>query len=184
MEKSHTKRWQRVTIFIIAMLFVVTSAALTIAVVLQATSGDNNSNKDTAANAQTCTIGLTSGQALPAPAVYQPSGDVTKLQTKDLEPGSGQAAKAGDCLVVKYYGTLAKSGKLFDEDFTQSSALKFQLGKGQVIPGWDVGLAGLKVGGVRRLVIPSDLAYGKAGSPPAIPANADLVFVVKLLKIT
>ena len=83
---------------------------------------------------------------------------------------------------MKYYGTLAADGTLFDENFTKDTAFTFALGSGQVIQGWDKGLEGVKVGGTRRLVIPSNLAYGEAGQG-AIPANADLVFVVKLLRI-
>jgi FKBP-type peptidyl-prolyl cis-trans isomerase len=84
---------------------------------------------------------------------------------------------------MKYYGTLAADGTLFDENYTKPSGFAFTLGSGQVIKGWDQGLVGMKVGGERRLVIPAALGYGEAGSPPKIPANADLVFVVKLLRI-
>ena len=94
-----------------------------------------------------------------------------------------QAAKVGDCLVVKYYGTLASNGTKFDEDFTDTTALAFTLGQGQVIPGWDQGLVGMKVGGTRRLAIPAAQAYGSQSPTAAIPANSDLVFVVKLLRI-
>jgi FKBP-type peptidyl-prolyl cis-trans isomerase len=96
--------------------------------------------------------------------------------------GNGAVAKNGDCLVVKYYGTLASNGVKFDENFTQPTAFAFTLGQGQVIQGWDQGLVGMKVGGERRLVIPANLAYGSTGSG-AIPANAALVFDVRLLKI-
>jgi peptidylprolyl isomerase len=83
---------------------------------------------------------------------------------------------------MKYYGTLASSGKVFDENYDKSTALQLQLGKGQVIPGWDQGLVGMKAGGVRRLVIPAELAYGATGQGD-IPANATLVFLVKLVAI-
>lgn len=180
MEKSHTKTWQRVAVFVIALLFILTSATLTIFALMDSSSGQTDNS---AANTPTCTISPTAGSALPAPEIFKTSDKVTKLETKDLTVGKGAAAKSGDCLEVKYYGTLADSGKKFDENFTEPTALKFQLGQGQVIPGWDLGVAGMKVGGERRLVIPSDLAYGEAGSPPTIPSNATLVFVVKLLKI-
>lgn len=120
--------------------------------------------------------------ALPTPDIYKPSGAVTALQTTDLTEGAGAAAKAGDCLYVKYYGTLAKNGAKFDENFTSSSAFAFTLGQGQVIQGWEQGVVGMKVGGMRRLVIPASLAYGSAAQG-SIPANSDLVFVVKLLGI-
>jgi FKBP-type peptidyl-prolyl cis-trans isomerase len=83
---------------------------------------------------------------------------------------------------MKYQGNLASDGTVFDENYTKSQALQFSLGAGQVITGWDQGLVGMQVGGTRRLVIPSDLGYGAGGSG-AIPANATLVFTVKLLEI-
>lgn len=131
--------------------------------------------------AQTCTDSATE-PTLPTPEVYKPAAAVTSLQTTDLAAGSGAAAKSGDCLIVKYYGTLATSGTEFDENFSQTSGFAFTLGQGQVIPGWDQGLAGMQPGGMRRLVIPASLAYGDQANG-AIPANAALVFVVKLLRI-
>jgi len=131
--------------------------------------------------AQTCTDTQTE-QALAAPEVYKPEGTVSELQKTDLEAGDGAVAKAGDCLVVKYYGTLASDGTKFDEDFTDTTAFAFKLGEGQVITGWDQGLVGMKVGGTRRLVIPAAQGYG-ANAQGSIPANSDLVFVVKLLRI-
>ncbi|PID30967.1 peptidylprolyl isomerase [Candidatus Saccharibacteria bacterium] len=119
---------------------------------------------------------------LPAPEVYKPEGDVTELQTTDLSEGVGEPVKAGDRLVMKYYGTLASDGTVFDENYTKETAFPFTLGSGQVIKGWDQGLVGMKPGGERRLVIPSELAYGET-ERGSIPANADLVFVVKLLRV-
>ncbi|QQS19252.1 FKBP-type peptidyl-prolyl cis-trans isomerase [Candidatus Saccharibacteria bacterium] len=121
-------------------------------------------------------------EILPAPEVFKPEADVTELQTTDLTEGSGVQAKSGDTLVMKYYGTLASDGTMFDENYTKDTSFSFKLGGGQVIQGWDQGLVGMKVGGERRLVIPSTLAYGEAGQG-AIPANSDLVFVVKLIRI-
>lgn len=169
-----------------AVLFLVTSAALTVAVIWQATQQDNTDKTATTPNQTntSCQLTQVSASAGTAPTVYKTSSQVTKLQTTDLKPGTGQVAKAGDCLIVKYYGTVADSGKLFDENFTKAAALQFPLGKGNVIQGWDLGLIGMKVGGERRLVIPANQAYGT--NPPAgsgIPANAALVFDVELLKI-
>jgi peptidylprolyl isomerase len=176
-----------------AFLFLGSACALTVFVILQP-GADSTANNQTSQQ-QTCSDTKTEA-TLPAPDAYKPDGPVTSLQTTDLTPGSGQAAKSGDCLVVKYYGTLASDGTEFDQDFTDATALAFTVGKGQVIPGWDQGLVGLKVGGTRRLVIPSALAYGATGSCKtpdptdsskctdyAIPPNSDLVFVVKLLRI-
>jgi len=75
------------------------------------------------------------------------------------------------------------TGAKFDENFTQPTGFEFIVGNGNVIPGWDQGLLGMKAGGTRRLVIPSQLAYGSTGSGSTIPPNSDLVFVVKLLRI-
>lgn len=181
-EKSHTKPWQRVSVFIIALLFILTSGALTVAVIIQAASGNGNGN-NSQTDSTNCTISQVSGEVLPKPTAKFTNAPVKLIETDDLSKGSGAEAKSGNCLTVKYYGSLADSGKVFDENFTKPTALKFQLGKQQVISGWDIGLAGMKVGGTRRLVLSPDLAYGKAGSPPTIPANSTLVFVVKLLKI-
>jgi len=163
-----------------AFLFLASACALTIFVIFQSGSGDsanqtNNSQQQACADNQ-------GEQALPAPDVYKPTEPVTSLQSTDLQAGSGPAAKAGDCLVVKYYGTLASNGTKFDEDFTDTTGFAFTLGQGQVIPGWDTGMVGMKVGGTRRLVIPAAQAYGDQAQG-SIPANSDLVFVVKLLRI-
>jgi peptidylprolyl isomerase len=84
---------------------------------------------------------------------------------------------------VHYVGVAHSTGEEFDASYNRGAPLAFQLGVGQVIQGWDQGIPGMKVGGRRVLVIPADLAYGAAGSPPTIPANAPLVFVVDLKKI-
>jgi FKBP-type peptidyl-prolyl cis-trans isomerase len=108
----------------------------------------------------------------------------TELQASDVVPGSGPAAKSGDKVSVQYVGTLFNGGKQFDASWDRGKKpFAFTLGQGQVIAGWDNGVAGMKVGGRRVLVIPADQAYGANGSPPTIPANAPLVFVVDLKKI-
>jgi FKBP-type peptidyl-prolyl cis-trans isomerase len=159
-----------------AVLFFGSACAVT---ALYITSSNNTASTPTAT--QTCSDTKTEEQ-LPVPEVYKPAEPVTSLQSTDLTVGSGQAAKNGDCLVMKYYGTLASDGTKFDEDFTDTTAFAFTLGQGQVITGWDKGLVGMKVGGMRRLVIPAADGYG-AQAQGSIPANSDLVFVVKLLRI-
>jgi FKBP-type peptidyl-prolyl cis-trans isomerase len=124
----------------------------------------------------------TSGPLATEPKVTPPAGPApTKLEKKDLVVGTGKEAKAGETVTVNYVGVLYKGGKKFDASWKRKEPFQFKLGQGQVIKGWDQGVAGMKVGGRRELVIPAELAYGKAGSPPAIPANAPLVFVVDLL---
>jgi peptidylprolyl isomerase len=124
----------------------------------------------------------TTGALATEPKVTPPKGPAPKkLITKDIITGSGAEAKAGDTVTVNYVGVLYKGGKEFDASWKRKEPFQFQLGQGSVIKGWDQGVAGMKVGGRRELIIPSELGYGKTGSPPAIPANAPLVFVVDLL---
>ncbi len=122
-------------------------------------------------------------ETLPVPEPYIAPSAVATLESTDLEAGDGAEAKTGDCLVMKYYGSLASNGTMFDENFTKPTAFAFQLGQGMVIEGWDKGLVGMKVGATRRLVIPAAQAYGDQARGEQIPANSDLVFVVKLLEI-
>ncbi len=106
----------------------------------------------------------------------------TKLETKDLVVGTGAEAKSGSSVYVNYVGVLWKTGKEFDSSWKRNEPFQFTLGAGQVIKGWDKGVVGMKVGGRRELRIPSEEAYKKAGSPPTIPGNEALIFVVDLLK--
>ncbi len=119
------------------------------------------------------------------PAVTVPAGPApTHLVIKDLIPGTGPAAKTGSNVTVNYVGVLYKNGQEFDSSWKRNQPFPFTLGQGQVIKGWDQGVAGMKVGGRRELIIPAALAYGAQGSPPTIPANAPLVFVIDLLGVS
>lgn len=104
------------------------------------------------------------------------------LKYQDLKVGDGAAAKAGDSVTVHYTGWL-KDGKKFDSSLDAKEPFTFKLGAREVIKGWDEGVAGMKVGGKRKLIIPADLAYGKKGAGEVIPPNAELTFEVELLKI-
>jgi FKBP-type peptidyl-prolyl cis-trans isomerase len=104
------------------------------------------------------------------------------LQIIEIEAGSGDEVQAGQTAVVHYTGWLA-DGTKFDSSVDRGQTFAFPLGAGRVIPGWDEGVAGMKVGDKRRLVLPPDLAYGERGSPPLIPPNAELTFDVELLEI-
>ena len=106
-----------------------------------------------------------------------------KLEITDIQKGHGKAAKAGDTVTVQYDGVLYQDGSEFDASWNHGQPFSFPLGQGQVIPGWDQGVEGMKIGGRRQLVIPPDLGYGAQGSPPTIPPNSTLVFVVDLLKV-
>ena len=119
------------------------------------------------------------------PVVTVPTGAApTKLVTKDLVTGTGQTAKAGQTVTVNYVGVLYKTGKEFDSSWSRNQPFTTALTTGSVIPGWVQGIPGMKVGGRRELIIPASLAYGKQGSPPTIPPNSPLVFVVDLLSVS
>lgn len=107
-----------------------------------------------------------------------PSG----IKTEDLKIGEGAEAKAGNTVTVHYTGTL-ENGTKFDSSRDRGQAFSFPLGTGYVIKGWDEGVIGMKVGGKRKLIIPSSLAYGEVGVPGTIPPNATLVFEVELLGV-
>ena len=100
----------------------------------------------------------------------------------DVTVGTGPAAQVGDTLVVHYVGTLF-NGKVFDSSKGRNVPFEFVLGDGQVIKGWDVGMVGMRVGGVRKLAIPPGEAYGDPGVPPTIPPRSPLYFKVELLGI-
>jgi peptidylprolyl isomerase len=126
----------------------------------------------------------TSGPLSKEPTVTRPTGaPPTTLVKRDLIVGTGPEAKAGQPVTVNYVGVLYSTGKVFDASWRRHEPFGFSLGRGQVISGWDQGIAGMKVGGRRQLIIPAPLAYGAKGSPPAIPPNATLVFVVDLLAV-
>lgn len=117
-----------------------------------------------------------------ATAPAAPTAPEKPLEIKDLVVGKGPEAKAGDTVKVHYVGTLT-DGKEFDSSRKRNEPFKFELGAGNVIKGWDQGVAGMKVGGKRQLTIPPSLAYGPRGVPGAIPPNSTLVFEVELVEI-
>lgn len=118
------------------------------------------------------------------PEVTVPSGaPPAQLAVEDLEEGTGAEANAGDKVTVQYVGVNYKNGKEFDASWDRNEPFTFTLGAGEVIPGWDQGVAGMEEGGRRQLVIPPELAYGEAGRPPTIPPNETLIFVIDLLEV-
>ena len=104
------------------------------------------------------------------------------LKYEDLKEGKGDEAKKGDVVQVHYTGWLTNGNK-FDSSVDRKKPFEFKLGAGKVINGWDEGVAGMKVGGKRKLTIPPELGYGARGAGDVIPANATLIFEVELLKI-
>ncbi|MBK8397176.1 MAG: FKBP-type peptidyl-prolyl cis-trans isomerase [Leptospiraceae bacterium] len=115
-------------------------------------------------------------------AVSLGAQEVKDLVMKDVKVGTGQEAKDGNTVTVHYTGTL-KNGKKFDSSKDRNQPFSFQLGRGEVIKGWDRGVKGMKVGGFRKLIIPAHLGYGDRGAGADIGPGATLLFDVELLKV-
>jgi FKBP-type peptidyl-prolyl cis-trans isomerase FkpA len=115
----------------------------------------------------------------PAPA--EPTAEATELKIEDTKVGTGAEAKTGDSVTVHYTGYLTDGNK-FESSKDSGQPFTLTLGEGRVIPGWEQGIPGMKVGGIRRLTIPPALAYGAQGSGP-IPPNATIVFDVELMAV-
>jgi peptidylprolyl isomerase len=147
-------------------------AVVIVGVVLVGRGGDSDEGAGAAVDTST------------KPVVEVPEGPPPdELVVEDIVTGEGEEAKAGDQVTVNYVGVDYETGEQFDASWDRGQAFPFKLGAGQVIPGWDQGVEGMKVGGRRRLVIPPELAYGAQGAPPDIGPNATLVFVVDLTAI-
>ncbi|NBX67792.1 MAG: FKBP-type peptidyl-prolyl cis-trans isomerase [Proteobacteria bacterium] len=118
----------------------------------------------------------------PKAAICKSEKETTTLIKKDLKKGKGKEAKAGTKVKVHYTGCLT-NGTKFDSSYDHGTeGFEFVLGQGQVIKGWDTGVAGMKIGGKRKLIIPSDMGYGESGAGP-IPPKSTLVFEVELLEV-
>ncbi len=118
------------------------------------------------------------------PEVEKPTGDIPfELIVDDIVVGDGDEAVAGTKVSVHYVGVAFSTGDEFDASWNRGQAFSFKLGKGQVIPGWDAGVQGMKVGGRRKLTIPSAMAYGARGAGNVIKPHEPLVFVVDLLAV-
>jgi peptidylprolyl isomerase len=163
-------------------------AAALLAVAGCGDSADDNADQSTATTAQTDTQAKQpAGKGVDTskkPKVTVPKGDPPAgLQIKDLKVGDGPEAASGNNVTVQYVGVSYSTGTQFDASWDRGQPFTFQLGAQQVIPGWDQGVAGMKVGGRRELIIPPDLGYGESGSPPDIRPNETLIFVIDLLKV-
>ncbi|WP_151774714.1 FKBP-type peptidyl-prolyl cis-trans isomerase [Streptomyces abyssomicinicus] len=118
------------------------------------------------------------------PEVDFPGGEPPAgLEIKDIWEGDGEVAKAGDIVSVHYVGVAFSTGEEFDSSFNRGTPLRFQLGIGQVISGWDQGVQGMKVGGRRQLIIPPHLAYGDRGAGRDIGPGETLIFVCDLVSV-
>ncbi len=122
--------------------------------------------------------------SLERPTIEKPDGDIPfELGIDDVVVGDGPEATPGAKVTVHYVGVAFRSGDEFDASWNRGDPFEFRLGKGQVIAGWDQGVAGMKVGGRRRLTIPSAMAYGARGAGGVIAPHEPLVFVVDLLGV-
>jgi FKBP-type peptidyl-prolyl cis-trans isomerase len=178
-----TKKRDRVFALTFAVLFLVTSGALTFAVVWQAVADSRKS--DTSQTADTSqTTKPKEGKQLQGTQLqdFTPVSEVSELQKIDLKEGTGDEVKPGDTVTVDYTGAVAATGIIFQSSLDMGQPISF--GLDQVIKGWTDGVPGMKVGGTRRLVIPAEMAYGSTPPPGSgIPANAPLVFDITLHKI-
>lgn len=158
-----------------AILFLVTTSSVAIAFILANIEAKHNSGSSTASQTPTQTSPNT-GKKLSG---FTPVSTVSKLVTTDIKVGTGTVVKSSDTVNVTYTGAVASTGVIF-----QSTSTPIAISLSQVIPGWQQGIPGMKVGGTRQLLIPANLAYG--ANPPAgsgIPANAPLVFNVTVTGI-
>ena len=155
-----------------------------VALAVIAGCGDDDSSTDSTQSTETTTAESAPDGKKTKPVIEVPDGAPSEqLEIEDLEEGSGPEAKAGDEVTVQYVGVDYKEGKEFDASWDRGEPFSFTLGEGLVIPGWEEGVEGMKVGGRRELIIPPDLAYGAAGSPPTIAPNETLIFVIDLLAV-
>ena len=166
-------------------------AGLALVATLAVACEDDENGEATPTPAPSATVAPTTSTTLPAgtpvtggpPAV---SGETittaSGLKYIDIAVGSGATPQTGQTVALTYTGWLAADGTKFDASVDHGQALSFAIGTGKVIKGWDEGVATMKVGGKRRLIIPPALAYGENGYPGVIPANAELIFDVDLLE--
>jgi peptidylprolyl isomerase len=161
-------------------LTLIVAAFVALALAVAGCGGGSDSSSST--ESSTAAKSESSADLSKKPKVTVPDGPPPKkLEEKELVEGTGPEAKSGDEVTVQYVGVNYKTGKEFDASWDRGEPFSFTLGAGEVIPGWDQGVAGMKVGGRRELIIPPELGYGSTGSPPAIPPNETLIFVVDLL---
>lgn len=172
LSQSSGKKYLFVTIFLVLLI---------IAGVIFAFSGKNNKNEVLQTSTPSATIGTTEepeSTDSASPIAMQ----TDKLIIQDEVVGTGAEAVAGKKVTVNYIGTLS-DGTKFDSSYDRGTPFSFTLGAGEVIQGWDQGVSGMKVGGKRKLTIPSSLGYGASGIPGVIPGGATLIFEVELLSV-
>ncbi len=155
-------------------------------IALAVTLGSGSTNKQTTAASPSASASPSpSPSPIPGkPTVVVPAGKPpTTLVVKDLKKGTGAVATKGRSVTVNYVGVAWSTGKQFDASYDRGQPFTFTLGAGQVIKGWDQGVAGMRVGGRRELIIPPSLGYGAQGAGSAIKPNETLIFVVDLVAV-
>lgn len=168
----------RVFIVVIVIVFLVSSVAISILAIMQIVNGDDTSDSASTTNIEQ-QEGKLQGTKLQD---FTPVATVDKLEIIDLKEGTGDVVQAGADVTAHYTGALASDGTIFQSSKDMNQPVPFSLNG--VIKGWQDGVPGMKVGGIRRLVIPADLAYGATPPPNSgIPANAPLVFDIELVKL-
>lgn len=187
------KKHQRIIIIFLVVVMLFSAFATGLLLIIDsskevdvATDDTNSQLQDPAAETEQCQgseEGMTKQGNPVGPWPYK-TDKVTELVKEDLREGEGPEAKVGDCLVVHYRLALADGTPIAGNDtFEQGSPFPLDLLEGQLIQGWIVGIPGMKTGGVRRLVIPSELGYGDDASNPSIPPGSTLVFEIELVEI-
>ncbi len=190
-----TSNGQRVAAFFLAMLFLLSTIGATAYVVWQINQDEgvivNETPEEKAASeaakasqdtTQACGGGkFDAVSARPTPTVVTSDSPITELQSVDIKVGEGEEVQPGDCVAVLYYGTLASTGVSFDDNYSSGAPIELSIAPGSVISGWTEGIPGMKVGGVRRLLIPAEKGYGAQGSGDVIPPNSDLIFEVEII---
>ena len=195
-------RKRNLIIGILIVVAVALVATITVSINREENPAANNSPKSTSTKTAGGTTGQTAAASKTAGAQSTAAGqqpaapanaknaqnaalrNIQGMTVQDIKEGTGKTAENGDQVTVNYVGTLT-NGTVFDSSIARNQPFTFTIGAGQVIKGWDLGVAGMKVGGERKLVIPPSLGYGSSGAPGgSIPPNATLDFTVDLLKIS
>lgn len=164
-------------ILLIAILVVV------VAIVWMRSSKRGNQTPSSATESAPTQANPSVSNNAPTPVSGTPQKTPDGLEYWDIKTGDGPVATSGQMVTVHYTGWLAANGNKFDSSVDRGQPFQFMLGAGQVIKGWDEGVAGMKVGGKRQLRIPPSLGYGERGAGLAIPPNSTLIFDVELLKV-
>ena len=171
---------QRAGALVLAILFLATSVATGVAVLMQINKDNQSANGGTSK-----TLGDTTNKGATLQGTqlsgFEPIQDVTELQKQDTQVGTGEEVKPGATVTAHYTGAIASTGKIFQSSHDMGQPIEFSLNG--VIKGWTDGVPGMKVGGKRRLIIPAAQAYGEQSPSPDIPAYSDLVFDIEITAV-